>query len=617
MDDGLMKDVLDQLKEVDSENSFFSEKVQAFFLNRADYSAKHTKFSRTEFNGAIQFKDVNFSHGIFFDDSTFHGEVIFLNILVDKYDNRLHSNSESIVFDNCVFKERVYFRSSQMERALVFKDCTFEKGLDIYQLTIVTESLKIGNCTVKEKLDIFQSFAKQGVSFSNNSIESYVRLNDVRGSIMSFTQNNIIKGNLHVNSCQLEHGIAFNDGLFQDEIFFSLNQTRSSGLTIFGSTFEKAFTINYQARDIQPPRGISSFYISDATFQNGIYINGANNTFAANSIVDTVTLKVSAKLSGDIVFSKIDIGIFILTGYNSSANIILRELTINQVKIDTFINNAGFILSQVKASRNEWVEPENNKLLRLNAFYVNNSNLGKAQLYQVNFDRFLPVLFHNTILSDISTSLVEWFSTAQVDEGQNGNSFEMLKEVRKSKDRNRISNARISLSATLKAHRELYRQLKFVSQKQGDNPQALEFQQVEMNYYRKIVNLESPRNWSEYLILLSSLSNNFGQSWVKAFVLLLLFSFLSYVPIGWLTSDALDYTQWAASWADFGFNLKVIFWDNLKTYLIILNPTHRINEINENIDRYSSWVYFWDLLSRIVLAYFYFQVVSAFRKFNK
>lgn len=612
-----MKDVLEQFKEFDSVNNFVGKEVQSFRLNKADYSAKKTRFSKTKFKGIIYFENVNFSNGIFFKDSTFEDDLIFDKVLVDKYDHKLHSSSESIVFESCVFKGRVYFRDSQIDRALVFKNCAFEKGLDFYQLTIVTESLKISNCTVKEKLDVFESFTKQGISFSNNSIESYVRLNAVRGSMISFTQNNIIKGNLHIDSCQFEQGIVFNDGLFQDEIYFSLNQTRSSGLTIFGSTFEKAFTVKYHSRDVQPERGISSFYISDAKFQNGIYINGANNTFAANSIVDTVLLKVSSKLSGDIVFSKIDIGTLSLTGYNSSANIILKNLTMNQVRIDSFINNAGFILSQVKASRNEWVEPENNKLKRQNAFYVDNSNLGKAQLYQVNFERFQPVLFHNTILSDISTSLVEWFSTGQVDEGKNGNSFKMLKEARKSKDKNRISCACMSLTATLKAHRELYRQLKFVSQKQGDSPQALEFQQLEMNYYRKIVNLESPRNWSEYLILLSSLSNNFGQSWVKAFGLLLLFSFLSYIPLGWLTSDALDYTHWAASSADFVFNLKVVFWDNLKAYLVLLNPAHRIKDINENIDKYSSWVYFWDLLSRIILAYFIFQVVSAFRKFNK
>lgn len=371
-----MKEVLKQLKVVDSVNKFTKQKFPAFLLNEADYCAKLTRFSDTEFSGKIQFKDVKFSHGIFFDNSTFHGEVFFLNILVDQYDNGLHSNSESIVFDSCVFKERVFFRGSQIERALVFKDCTFEKGLDIFRLTIETESLKIANSTVKEKLDIFESFTKQGISFSNNSIESYVRCNDIRGSMISFNQNNIIKGNLHINSCQLEQGIVFNDGLFQDEIYFSLNQTRSSGLTIFGSTFEKAFFVKYHSQDVKPERGISSFYISDATFQNGIYINGANDTFTENSLVDTVTLKVSAKLSGDIVFSKINIGILSLTGYNTSANIILKDLTINQVKIDSFINNAGFILSQVKASRNEWVEPENNKIIRQNAFYVDNSNLG-------------------------------------------------------------------------------------------------------------------------------------------------------------------------------------------------------------------------------------------------
>jgi hypothetical protein len=75
--------------------------------------------------------------------------------------------------------------------------------------------------------------------------------------------------------------------------------------------------------------------------------------------------------------------------------------------------------------------------------------------------------------------------------------------------------------------------------------------------------------------------------------------------------------MFATSFSDIALNLKILFYDNIKIWIVLLNPVHRISDLNEKINNYSDWIYFWDLLSRVIVSYFIFQMISAFRKFNK
>lgn len=204
-----------------------------------------------------------------------------------------------------------------------------------------------------------------------------------------------------------------------------------------------------------------------------------------------------------------------------------------------------------------------------------------------------------------------------MDNGYSSLSNASYKQAIKTRDKQKIKNEGLSLISSYRSKQEIYRQLKFASQKQGDMPQTLEFQRHEMNYYRIIVGLRKPRYWSEYIVLWSSQSNDFGKNWLKAFKLLILFSFLFYIPIGFLNTQVLDHLHFASSIAEVGNTLKITFWDNLTNWVTILNPTHSMKDLNENIHSISPWIYFWDLLSRVFVSYFIFQTISAFRKFNK
>lgn len=119
---------------------------------------------------------------------------------------------------------------------------------------------------------------------------------------------------------------------------------------------------------------------------------------------------ISADLKGNIEFRNLDVGILDISGYNTASNIYLQDLWINQIKIKGLINNAGLIFSRVKSSYNQWFNDKEKKVVRENALYIDDSNFGKAQFFQTDFNSFGKVVFHNNILTDISTSLVKWFT---------------------------------------------------------------------------------------------------------------------------------------------------------------------------------------------------------------
>ncbi|ETZ24174.1 hypothetical protein [Pedobacter sp. V48] len=138
-----------------------------------------------------------------------------------------------------------------------------------------------------------------------------------------------------------------------------------------------------------------------------------------------------------------------------------------------------------------------------------------------------------------------------------------------------------------------------------------------MEYYHLIVKHERPRQLSEFLILWSSYSNNFAQSWLRALYGLLFASLICYIPIAIVISNKLDFTNIDILGNPLIGNLLIALRDNFKLWFILLNLTHRISELAENITNISTWLYFWDMISRIVVAYFIFQIVTAFRKFSR
>ena len=156
---------------------------------------------------------------------------------------------------------------------------------------------------------------------------------------------------------------------------------------------------------------------------------------------------------------------------------------------------------------------------------------------------------------------------------------------------------KLSKRKTHSIKREYYKQIKSSFSSTNDFINRLHFQRLELNSYRKSLQL----NWNNLgkliLLQLNRFSNYYGTRWYYgiAFTLFIgLFFFLLYS----LTSPCSICT----------------FDDFIKYLVLFLNPAHKFNFCNDSPNGYQVLI---DSISRIFVSYGYYQTVQAFRIFGK
>lgn len=230
-------------------------------------------------------------------------------------------------------------------------------------------------------------------------------------------------------------------------------------------------------------------------------------------------------------------------------------------------------------------------------FEIKNSNFINANFIKVGFDSFESVsLYRNYLEKSI-------FSSCQ-----------FPKEIKT------VANIHYSLEKEddyAGLQYELFRQLKFSLGNSNNQIEALEMHHRMYNASRKRKGLKFQ---DQVILFLNEISNNHGTSIGRAFFLSLSMIFVLWVSYCFFLPDA----PFRIGWSGFE-NFKIAlsdFWSftfsKSKVLAIIANPVHNINNLTKlSSVEISSTNYFISFASRILIAWGYFQFVSAFRKFGK
>lgn len=164
---------------------------------------------------------------------------------------------------------------------------------------------------------------------------------------------------------------------------------------------------------------------------------------------------------------------------------------------------------------------------------------------------------------------------------------------------------------------ELYRQLKFSLLNSQNQIDALEMHQ-------KMYNVASKRNGlssqDRFILCLNRISNNHATSITRAFWVTFLLIFILWIAYCFFLPDAPFKLGWYGmeSFKTGVYDFFSFTFDQAKVLTIIANPVHNINNLSEvNSSELSTANYFISFASRILVAWGYFQFVSAFRKFGK
>lgn len=620
-----------------------------FVVLSPPYKANHTVFSKIEFEHGVFFNGVDFNYGLLFTDCTFWQPLVFNNIKTTKTDlvvlkdcpidlvNYSYEN-ESIVFRKCQFHQKVIINIDRNDEIntllshLVFRDCVFENGFEISALNITKGNVTFENCTINgsfsiSKLDLVKYkesdksendlnliWVSRDISFLNNKVNGTASLTNINSNGLFFNEANEFIEEIKIENCKFSSNLAFKNSLFKEQITLTCIETQD--LWIVGAVFEKTLFVyyyspySYQDKSIndKPQKGIARYRFFNAKFTNGIYIYGTEGFFTQYPLVDKINLNLSAELKGNIEFNHLEVGILNINGTNISANIYLQSLKINQIIIERLSNYAGLTFSGITASDDKWFNEENQRLDtprtdRKSFLFVKNSNFGNAKFFRANFSTFKKVTFDSNILVNITTSNVKWFSPEQLF------GFNIPKEM-KNWSRKRQS---VFLSEIRNA-REVFRQLKYASEQQGDRIQSLYFKATEMGIYKKELRLSKPFSQERFILWLGQ-SNDFGLNWVKPALLALGSAIVFYILLIISHSDKLG---WHLTFSKAAFHNTIsVWWENKKMIPQMLNPAHSMDDLLGKDVYISGFTYTIDYCYRLILAYFIYQTIVAFRKYSK
>lgn len=231
-------------------------------------------------------------------------------------------------------------------------------------------------------------------------------------------------------------------------------------------------------------------------------------------------------------------------------------------------------------------------------FEIKNTKLSNVSFNRVRLDSFNTCNFYRTTLERVVFSATEF-----------PENIEALENIHKPDKKGEDYYDELY---------ENYKKIKAALLEQGNNIQALDMHKKMYDAKRKSKNSKLQ---DKFILSLNQLSNYHGTSISRAFVLSLFLIFL----LGTAYCLALPNAPYKFGWNGYeSFLLATeesskFTLNNIKSFFILANPAHKLSSLItvSGVEELSSANYFISLSSRLIIAWAYFQFVSAFRKFGK
>lgn len=326
----------------------------------------------------------------------------------------------------------------------------------------------------------------------------------------------------------------------------------------------------------EEPLVINRFEIEGGTYLNNIWISGGEISSLEIKCVSGV--KIHCKPNDDIYFDTIEnkytnrfkskprIKNLLISRYSNKDSFYhFSELKIETIKFEHFTNIGNITISKISLEKHLSFE---------------NSDLGKTSFIDCNFA--------NQIL---------YFDSSKINDLALAGTFLPMPEKIYSKSDHKEVQKRLALS-----------QIKKVYQNMGDSVTSSDYQTEELNTYMKTLKF----GFEKFNLCLNRISNNHGQSWQRAFFLIIIF-------------NTIFFTIYCFSLGfQFEINLtgKNYFWNNASYFLEFINPIRKNDFlpkalINKSEFEINSKSIFIDSIAKLINAYLIYQFVAAFRRYGK
>lgn len=411
-----------------------------------------------------------------------------------------------------------------------------------------------GNIRINEAQIL--DFDIEGSCIGNLDIHSNTKINTLSvGSTQA--------ANIHINTATVIEFEVFTDSIINmiDIAFLEDGKT----LTIFDSFINTLSLLLYkQFAIVANNTTINYLDFGDSVFSKDTYINISNISVHFLNIASCLNL-------GTIIFNNI--------------------IPINE--IDRFESDRSG-----KLMRNKEGKYSLKKARFASHIRIENSDLGKTQFISCNLNKFSNFSFKNSKILDVFVADTELPKKDQMSAAYDGSVSGKERSLRQ------LEQQRLALS-----------QFKKIYENRGDIVRATQYLAEEMEVYReqlkhqKITNsVEWWNNKSErFNLWLNQFSSNYGNNWLKAACWTLLINAGLFTIYCWRLGFGIAVPN-DKSWAMF----KKLFSYSFE----FLNPLRKADFL-QSVAEPTNSARVVDYISRIIIAYFVYQTIAAFRKFGK
>jgi len=393
------------------------------------------------FEKGVFFENIDLNCGIRFVKCTFKKNLSVNKCQAQKYDQVFNFDGYHLDFRYTKINGLYFNYVNQLELGIRICEKSIINRLQISTLVAKKGGVFINDSTVENSFDIRQATLNNEVSIYGNSIiDSKVRFENINCGSIVFNDSHF-KRDIHIWAGKVG-SLTFKDGIFDDDLSISAVPI-SSYLMVIGTDFKKSISFTIQDDTNNKTGSLTKVYIQSGKFGEQFIINGSN------SQIEELTIDASKQLEGDLYFNSCNILLTKLSGNNYKSNIVFNHTCFNRLNFDFFNNYSTLSLISIKAFNSN------------SEFSVAHSNLGKTHFFNAFLDTFDKIRIYNSVLIEIIVANVKWF-----------------------KDKN--LNPSISASSEEFTYKkEIYRQIKYALEKQGDRITSLRFKSLEMSAFKK------------------------------------------------------------------------------------------------------------------------------------
>lgn len=541
----------------------------------------------------------------FFNISDCTLSIIELKNTIVRYNSSLDTIKADILSFETSQLDRLSILNSKVNKFLLKEKSKIE--------SISIKQSELGFCNINKDVHIFEYYiyrtAIQTFKLWNNvEIKGCLDIGN-NTTFGTFSINDVILPTVFIHNFSSDSFNIENSRIFHLEISQSivkklkiatseLDYFKQTQLDIHFLSIEKDSSINHLHCNFISLNPIQIF-INESSIKHLDFTQVIISEFSTLHITNCDILKLS-------LINFCNFGSIFFNGLRPTGSVIIEKVIDESIEIDkTKLSSNKFskrwktdlksITKELEEKLDDTTENEYNVEIESSSFSILDSDLGKIQFINCKLADFDAFYFTNSKLLDVFVAGTILPEKIKVPNGYDHN------------EQTRLA----------------FGQFKKIYENRGDTPMSLRYLSLEMKAYQALLKKEEQGNYpitgsyrqnmsERFLLFWNRYSNNFGTSWIRGVVSTLVAATICYSIFCWSLGFRVG-NNWAV------FNELVSF---APQYLNPLRDVDSGPQVFKDSDLLSNikinfWARLWDYCSRVIVAYFVYQTIQAFRKLGK